>query len=196
MPHAAVVGLGIAAGVIQLAGNIPYVRDIFRGKTKPERATWWIWTLLNVVSLGAQIGAHATWSLLMTVGQGLMTAFIAVMSLHHGYGKFQRRDYISAVAAVLGVGLWWWLQSPLAAIIVVLLVDASGFWLTIAKTWRAPRTETLIAWQLTALSGGLGVLAVGRLDATQLLYPAYIMAGNTLMALVIVRRRHRNRRPR
>jgi len=187
--HALLAGLGIASGVVMIIGIVPYVRDIFRGSTKPERATWWVWTLLNVLSLSAQIGAHAGWSLLMTVAQGLVTLLVAVLSIWRGYGRFHRRDLLAIIVALCGAGLWWLLKSPLAALIIVVLVDINGFWLTIAKTWQAPETETLSSWVLSALSGVLGVLAVGSFNFTQFLYPLYITLGNTLLLSIILYRR-------
>ncbi|HSX36448.1 MAG TPA: hypothetical protein VLH84_05965 [Patescibacteria group bacterium] len=181
--------LGALAGMLQFISIVPYLVDIFRGKTKPERATWWIWLLLNLVSLGAQVGAHARWSLLLTAGQTIVTAAVAVLSLRHGYGKFHRKDMAAVGVAIVGVGLWWLLKSPLAALIVVVLVDLTGFWLTIEKTWKAPQTETLATWAISAVSGTLGALAVGALNATQLLYPLYIMTGNWLMVSIIIYRR-------
>ena len=189
MNTALLATLGIAAGVLQIISMGPYLVDIFKGKTKPERATWWIWLLLNFVSLGAQIGAHARWSLLFTIGQLLVTALVAVLSLRYGFGKFHRRDAAAVGVAVVGIILWWLLKSPLAALIVVLLIDINGFWLTIEKTWKAPGTETLITWVMTAVSGTLGVLAVGKFNVTQLLYPFYVMLGNWLMVYIILRRR-------
>jgi hypothetical protein len=187
--HAVLAGLGIASGVVMIIGIVPYVRDIFHGTTKPERATWWVWTLLNVLSLSAQIGAHAGWSLLMTIAQGLVTLLVAMLSIWRGYGRFHRRDLIALLVACLGAGLWWLLKSPLAALIIVVLVDVNGFWLTISKTWKAPQTETLSSWALSALSGLLGMLAVGSLNFTQFLYPLYITLGNLLLVTIIVWRR-------
>lgn len=183
--------LGVLAGLLNLVSAVPYFIDIARGKTKPERATWWIWLILNSVSLAAQLGAHARWSVLMTVGQVLVTAAIAVLSVRFGYGTFHRKDFAAIGFAIAGVGLWWWLDSPLAALLVVLAVDAVGFWLTLEKTWRAPHTETLLTWMIATLSGALGVLAVGSWDFTKAIYPFYIMIGNGLMTAIIVYRRPR-----
>jgi hypothetical protein len=57
---------GIVAGLANLAGFIPYIRDIFRHKTKPERAMWWIYSMLFMVLWAAQLGAGATWLLIST----------------------------------------------------------------------------------------------------------------------------------
>ena len=53
--------LGIASAVVNTIGLVPYLRDIFRHKTKPERAAWWIWLTLNMIAFFAQLAAGATW---------------------------------------------------------------------------------------------------------------------------------------
>lgn len=47
--------LGVSAGALNFAGMVPYVRDMFRGTTKPDRATWWLWLLNNSISLASSL---------------------------------------------------------------------------------------------------------------------------------------------
>jgi hypothetical protein len=189
MSTAVLAGLGVASAVVNTVGLVPYIKDIFKHKTKPERATWWIWLALNIIAFAAQAGAGATWSLFMT-GAGIVAeGLIAFLSLSYGYGRFKRKDLISLLIAMCGLILWKYTSDPLFALIVVLGIDLLGFWLTIEKTWKAPETETLIAWFFATLSGLFGVLAVGKLNFTQLLYPIYIMLANGLMVWIILYRR-------
>ncbi|HKU19038.1 MAG TPA: hypothetical protein VJP80_07285 [Candidatus Saccharimonadales bacterium] len=194
MNISALAVFGVLSAVLQFVSLAPYFVDIMKGKTKPERATWWIWSLLNVIAFAAQLGAHARWSLFMTAAQGMLNIGVAVLSLKHGYGRFHKGDLTAMAFAILGVGLWWLFNSPLLALLVVVAVDLAGFWLTLAKTWRAPETETLVTWVISVVSGFFGVLAVGEWNLTKMLYPAYIAAGNLLMVVIIVTRRPRRRR--
>lgn len=187
--HIAAMILGIASGTLLIGATGPYLLDILKGKTKPERATWWIWLLLNAVAVAAQFGAGATWSLLMSLGQLLTTAIIAVLSLKHGYGRFHRKDGLAMLAAIAGIGLWWWLESPLSALLVVIAIDFIGFWLTLAKAWKAPETETLVTWVVCTFAAALAVISVGKIELDKLLYPTYIMIGNAVLVVAIVTRR-------
>ncbi|MET0779487.1 MAG: hypothetical protein ABWY71_01495 [Candidatus Saccharimonadales bacterium] len=181
--------IGISSAVLQFAAMVPYFIDIVKGKTKPERATWWIWLLLNAVSVAAQIGAHATWSMLMSAAQLIVTGAVAALSLKYGYGAFHKKDGGAIVLALFGIFLWWLLDSPLAALLVVIAVDLIGYWLTIEKTWKAPHSETMITWAIGALSAALSVVAVGGWNVTQFIYPLYVALGNGLMAVIIITRR-------
>ncbi len=182
--------LGIGSAILNTAGTIPYLRDIFRHKTKPERATWWIWFMLSLIAFSAQWAAGARWSLFMTGAQVAAVGTIAVLSVHFGYGSFQRKDLVSILVAIMGITLWGFTRQPLLALLIVVGIDLVALWLTIVKTWQAPLTETLINWILASGSGVLGILAVGELNFTKLIYPIYITLGNSsLMFIIIYRRR-------
>ena len=168
--------------------GLPYVRDILRRSTKPERATWWVWTGLGVMSVIAQFQAGNRWSLAMTIASVLACAVIAFLSLTHGYGRFKVRDTAALVVAASGMALSQVLHSPLVALLIIIGVDMIGYSLTIAKTWHSPETETLSTWILASAGGLLGFLAVGSLNFTQVIYPIYIFVGNLLMVAIIVSR--------
>ncbi len=191
MSTTSLAALGIASGVVNILGLAPYVRDIFKGKTKPERATWWIWGTLSAIAFLAQLAAGARWSLYMTGGQMLVAFAIAIASVWYGYGTFHKRDIVSLLVAALGLLAWKFTHDPLAALLIVVFVDALAFWLTISKTWQAPHTETLISWVIAGIAGVMGVWSVGEWNLTKMIYPMYIMLANWLLVLIIIIRRPR-----
>lgn len=180
---------GIAAGVLNTVGLVPYIRDIFRHKTKPERATWWVFLGLSAFALIGQIQAGAHWSLVATAADMFAELLIALCSLKYGYGRLHRRDWAALAIAALGIGIAQILNSPLLALLVVIGVDTVGMWLTIYKTWSAPHSETLISWALATGAAGLSIVAVGKLNLAQLVYPAYIFLANGWLTCIIIARR-------
>lgn len=180
---------GISAGIVNFIGLLPYVRDIIRHKTKPERATWWVWFLISVMSLAAQTAAGARWSVLLNLSSAISLAIIAVLSVTHGYGTFHRRDTISLIIAGAGIVIGFTLKSPLAAIIVLIAVDISGAWLTIVKSWVAPHTETLSAWVISSIATIFALLAVGTYYPARFIFPLYGGIANLCIVFVIVYRR-------
>ena len=180
---------GVAAGLVGFVGTLPYIRDIFRGKTKPERAMWWIYSLLFGVLFIAQLDANAGWLLVATAVYVLSAVIIAILSVPYGYGRFHRRDWLSLVVAVAGLGLWWLTDSPLLAIILVIIIDFAGFWLTLVKTWRAPHSETLISWQLSCIAAALSLLSIHYWTMAVIIYPIYAVLGTGLIVWLIMYRR-------
>lgn len=181
--------IGVAAGLVNIAALVPYLRDIFRGNTKPERATWWVWLALSLTSFVAQVVSGAEWSLVFGATSLAAVGFIAFLSLKYGYGRFHKRDTVALVFTAFGIAVSFILKDPLLAVLAVILVDFSGGWLTLYKTWQAPHTENLAAWVISTFGGFLAILAVGDYKPAIYLPPLSVSIYNLLLIIVIVHRR-------
>ena len=69
-----------------VANTIPYIRDILRGTTRPHRGTWLVWAVLAIVVYGSQRADGATWSLLMSGAQAMLTGLIFILAIRRGVG--------------------------------------------------------------------------------------------------------------
>jgi hypothetical protein len=67
---------GYLSGIAICLFFIPYTRDIFLGKTKPERASWLIWSILNLIIFSALLSKQANYSLVLPASQALGDIFI------------------------------------------------------------------------------------------------------------------------
>jgi len=183
--------LGIMSGVIGIVAYPPYIRDMLRRTTKPERASWFIWTVLSGIALGSQLAEGAQWSIAMTLANTIGVTVIFLMSLKFGYGGLHRRDVISLALAAIGLVLWLFTKQPLIALLIVVAVDAAGAWLTVYKAYKDPGSETLVTWWLDCVSNLLGLLAVGSLSFSLMLYPAYLLVANgaVVTAIYLARRK-------
>jgi len=132
-------------------------------------------------------GAH--WLLLVTAVYIATSVAIAILSVWYGYGRLHKRDAISLVIAVVGLVLWRLTDRPLVAVMLVIIVDFAGFWLTLVKTWHAPHTETLIAWQLAFATAVLSIFSVGTWTIDVLAYPVYVVLAMALIVCMIMHRR-------
>jgi hypothetical protein len=56
----------IVSAILICIGQPPYIIDTINGKTKPERMTWFIFSLSGIVVFVSQIDLGATWSLVFT----------------------------------------------------------------------------------------------------------------------------------
>jgi len=181
--------IGAAAAIINVVGFIPYIRDILRHKTKPERAMWWIYSFMFGVLFAAQMDAGGRWLLLITCAYLVESVVIAMLSLRYGYGSFHKRDTISLLVAAVGLLLWLVTDIPLVAIMLVIIVDFAGFWLTLVKIWHAPHTETLISWQLACVSAILSMFSISAWKLDVVIYPLYAAVVTALLAWLIMHRR-------
>jgi hypothetical protein len=187
--------LGVLAGAIGVADTIPYVRDILRGRTRPHRGTWLIWGTLAVVVVLSQRADGASWSLIMAATQAVLTIGIFTLSIRRGVGGVTRGELVMIAVASAGVAGWLLADEPLVATVCVVAADLIGAALMVPKTFRDPESETLVTFALASVAGAFAAGAVGTLDLSLLLYPAYYCLVNGAIALLIVSRRAALSRP-
>jgi hypothetical protein len=187
--------LGVLAALVGIADTIPYVRDTFGGRTVPHRGTWLIWSSLAILVCFSQHADGASWSLLMTLVQTVLTTLIFGLALKRGTGGLSLGELLVIALAAGGVAGWVMADKPIVATICVVAADLLGAALMLPKTWRDPDSETLSTFALAGVAGALAAGAVGSLDLALLLYPAYYCVVNLGIALVIVERRRVLRGP-
>ncbi len=165
---------GYLSGIFIAISFIPYIRDIFRGKTKPERGSWLIWTVLGSIAFFSQLAKGASYSLILAGIQALGDALVFFLGIKYGIGGLVKRDKIALVAAGIGLVLWYLTSEAAIALFLVIVIDGIGGVLTILKSYKYPETETLSTWVLTCIAGFLAIISVGSFNPILLAFPIYI----------------------
>lgn len=176
---------GYIAAALSIFMVVPYIRDIFLLKTKPERASWFIWTVLGFIAFFSQRAEGATTSLRLTAGQTIAVLIVFVLSITYGVGGFTRRDIVAIIAAGFGLILWYLTSEAAYALFIVIIIDSIGSFLTMLKSYEDPESETLITWAISGTSGIFWALAVGKIDLVLLAYPAYIVIANYVIIIAM-----------
>ena len=184
--------LGIASGIIIIFAFFAfYLREILEKKAKPERASWFIWSILGAIAFFSQFAKGATWSLWLPAADTSIVILIFILSFKYGTGGVTRRDIVGLIGAGMGLILWYFTKEATWALVITILIDLIGTYLTVAKTYEDPESETMIYWLLIGTAGVLSTLAVGKLNLILLLYPVYIALANYAVALAMVLGRKR-----
>lgn len=174
---------------------VPYIKDIFALKTKPERASWFIWTVLGVIAFASQFAKGATESLWLTGGQTAAVLIVFLLALKYGVGGLNKRDVKALIAAGFGLILWYFTKEAAYALIIVILIDSIGTLLTTVKAYQDPESETLITFIISGISAVFGSFAVGSFSLILLAYPLYLVVGNIFIvsAILLGRKKRLNR---
>jgi hypothetical protein len=181
--------LGVLAGVVGVMDTIPYIRGTVWGRTRPHRGTWLIWGALAIVVCLSQRADGASWSLIMAAVQAALTSVIFLLSIRRGEGGLGTTDLIMIAIAGAGVVGWIVADQPMIATACVVAADLVGAAMMTPKTYRDPGSETLATFAFAGLGGALAAGAVGAVDLSLLLYPAYFCLVNFAIAVLIVYRR-------
>lgn len=177
---------GYLAGILSFVAVLPYIYDILKGKTKPERASWFIWTALGLIAFFSQLEKGATNSLWMVGTSTVSVLIVSLLSLKYGYGGFSKRDKTSLLIAAFGLLLWFFTKEAAFALFITIFVDSIGSFLTITKSHKDPESETLSTWIIATITGIFGALSVGEWNFILLVYPLYIFLANLAVVMAIL----------
>lgn len=180
----------IACILVVVGGFLPYIRDIYRRKTKPHAYTWLIWTITQGTALVGLWQGHGGLAVVaMAIGVS-MSIFVIGLSFRYGTRNITRADTIILIASLLAIGVWWQLHNPLLALVMVSLIDIVGYIPSIRKTYEEPWTETSLTWGVFIITNVLIMLSLDEYNFMTLFYLVSITAANAiLLSICLVRRR-------
>lgn len=181
-----VVYLVWLGALIQLLGSAVYIRDTLRGITKPNRVTWFFWSVAPLIGAAAAITDGVRWSALPVVMVGIMPLLILLASLFNkkSYWQLKKLDYICGIFAALALILWFITSEPLVAIVFAILADAVAGIPTLVKTCTDPETETTAEYAATVLAAITGLVAVQVWSFVETSFLIYLIILNGGVILV------------
>lgn len=180
---------GLAAVVISFVGYVPYIRDIFYGRTKPHVFSWLIWSLSGGVGFFAQIVSGAgSGAWIMGLGFAV-SSIITILAFRQGEKTITVSDWVAFSGALVGLILWQLTDNPLLAIIFITITDALAFIPSFRKAYYKPEEETFITWFISSIKFLLAIIATQSYSLTTLLYPLYLFLSNGGFAVMLLVRR-------
>src|SRR6185295_4383083 len=111
---------------------------------------------------------------------------------HGDGGKWNLMDKICFFVSIFALFIWWFLKSPLLAFLLYVAIDFLGILPTIYKTYNKPSTESQAAWIIDSIGSVLAVLAIEKWTFIIALYPLYLVATSSLIALLTFRKNNSN----
>jgi len=182
--------LSLLSGILQVAGFFPYGYATIKGRTKPAKASWLIWAVLDTITL---VGMYAANSL---NGQiiGAVVGVWVIVALAFNYGKpgWAMLDVVCLAGGAFGIALWQMFDNPTLAIVTSLTVVAIGAIPTITNAFVHPEEEDRIAWLLYTLAAVAAIFAIPKWDLDNAAQPiTFFVVEAIMMWLLWVRPRSR-----
>ncbi len=182
----------LLGALISLLGSSRYVVDTLRGRTRPNRVTWFLWALAPtigfVVQVAEGIGLPAVLTLSIAVGPAAI--FAASFVNPESYWRISRFDLGCGAVSVVALVVWLLLDDATTAIVLAVLADLVAGVPTMTKAWRRPETESATVYAFAAVNGTISLLALERWYVDTWAFPVYItLLGVGLAAVVALRRR-------
>ncbi len=183
---------GIIASLIGTGCFIPYIKDIFKKKTKPHIYTWLIWTILQVTGVVAMLKNGAGIGVLALGTGSVLCAYTCILSIKYGTKNITKFDSLCLIGALASIVVYILMKDPLLAIILISAIDFVGFLPTLRKAYIEPYSETITMFAFFSLSGVFTMLALHSYSVVTTLYPLTLIGINIIATVVLwVRRRQK-----
>ncbi len=180
--------IGQVAGAASFVAYILYYISIIRGRSRPNRATWIILTVVGVLIAASYYASGARDTMWVALAYTIGPSIAAILAFRYGEGGATRLDIFCLVACGLSVILWILSENPIYTLTINIAIDFLGILPTLVKSYIDPESEDTLAWTLTTLSNGLNVFAIGAWTVSIALYPIYMVIVNGLVTIFLLKR--------
>ena len=177
--------IAIIAAILAIAGNVPYVRDVLKGRVKPHAYTWFVWTLVSAIVFFGQLAKGAGVGAIPTAASEIFTLIIFLLSLKYGFKGIKKIDTFFLVLALAGIIPWVLTSDPTVSVIIAVAIDVIAFIPTIRKTWIAPKTETPILYVMNVSRHILALFSMEAYNIATTLHSIAMIITNTIMTIII-----------
>jgi hypothetical protein len=173
----------ILGAIIAAVGSASYLIDTLKGKVKPNRVSFLLWSLAPLIAFFAEIKQGVGIQALMTFVVGFLplTIFIASFVNKKAEWKLTGFDLMCGALSIVGLVLWYITKSANIAIIFSILADGLAALPTVVKSFNYPETESAWPYFASTISGILTLLTVKVWNLANIGFPLYII----LITLVI-----------
>lgn len=180
----------IFGALLNLVGSTSYAIDTFRGKTKPNRVTWFLWATAPLIAFSAMISGGVGLRSLMTfmVGFGPAVVFLASFVNRKAYWKISKLDIACGALSIAALILWYVTKTGEIAILLSILADALAGVPTIIKAYKEPETESYNVFFFGAISAAITLLTIEAWTFAVAAFPVYIFAICSLLFVLIFRK--------
>lgn len=185
--------LGITAGLMHVVAFALYNKQMLRGTSIPNAATWTLWTFLTVLNVSsyAVMSGDLVKSILPAASS---IACIGTFLFSLYKGKLSRMDKWDGFALAIGLVLgfvWWWYHSAICANLILQLSVAISFVPTYRGVWKNPATEKAFPWYLWSFAYVLSIIVVvlrWQGQYVDLVYPVNCLILHAVVGLLTTRK--------
>jgi hypothetical protein len=177
----------IVGTLIGAAGSVVYLIQTVKGKVKPNRVSFLLWSIVPMIAFFAQIKQGVGLEALMTFSTGFLpfTVFIASFLNKKAEWKLTAFDLICGVLSLIGLALWLITKVGNIAIFFSIVADALAAIPTIRKAYKYPDTEIAWPWIATVVGVILTLLTLSTFTFANCGFILYILVMNLLIYILV-----------
>lgn len=188
--------LMVIASVMAFFGNISYLKAVFAEKVKPHPYTWFIWSIVSLVTFFGQLQKGAGIAVIPAGVAEVFTIMIFIFSLKYFFqGKInyvRKIDHFFLAFALLGLIPWAITDDPTISVVIVVLIDVIAFVPAIRKTYLNPSTEKSFLYEMNVARHSIILSILGAYNIATTFHSIAMIITNTIMFCVIRFKKNKN----
>jgi len=184
--------LVVVSVIVSLAGSCAYIIDTLKGKSKPNRVSWFIWATAPLIGTAAALSAHADfWATTRIFMSGFVPLLVFIVSFINpkSYWKLTKFDFTCGICSVVAIVLWLVVNQPVLAILFAALGDCLASIPTIAKAWKYPETESGLTFVAGFFATLLVLPSITVWNIENSAFQIYLLTVNVILLYAIYRKR-------
>lgn len=181
--------IGILSVILTVLSYLIYIKDILKKKTLPHIYSWFIWSLINSISLSLQIIGKAGYGSWPSVVVVFFSTIVFILCFKKGTKDINLIDKLFLILSIIFLVFWLIIKEPKISAFIISLTAIISFIPTIRKSWNNPFSETLFVYELNAFRQFLSVGCINNYKIITFLYPSTWMVSNLLFSIFLILRR-------
>jgi len=190
--------LGLLAQFILAISILPYVISIFRGTVKPNRISWFIWSIIGFAFWLITPPTADEVTKMLTLVFMVNPTIIFILTLFKGeYIKPDNLEKFSLIVGLSAILIWYVFKdsSGVFPISIAISADFCALIPTLRFVFSAPDEETPLAWIFLFLGSLIAIFAIENYNLESILLPVYMTMGSFFVVYPLVRYRIRMKIP-
>lgn len=184
--------LVFVAAFASLLAAFVYIRSMFKGQTRPNRVTWFMWSIAPFIATAAAVSNGVGWAVIPVFMSGFSPFLVFTASFFNkkAYWKLSSFDYLCGILSGLAVVLWFVTNDPNLAIIFAIVSDAIAAVPTLIKAWHNPKTESSWPFIIGVFSPMTSFLVATTWGFSELAFPIYLILINALLVFAVSKKQY------
>ncbi len=190
--------LGLLAQFILAVSILPYTISIFRGTVKPNRISWFIWSVIGFAFWLITPSTADEVTKMLTLIFMINPTIIFILTLFKGaYIKPDRLELFSLFVGLFAIVIWYFYRqnSGIFPISMAIFADFCALLPTLRFVFATPDEEAPLAWVCFFLGSLIAVFGIEQYTLESLLLPIYMTIGAFCVVFPLIRYRIRMRIP-
>lgn len=181
--------LSTVSGLLLWASFIVYIRSMVKGTTKPAKASWVIWAILDTIILAGMWTKETLNGQIIGAVCGVWIVVIMMFRYRYGTPGWSKLDIFCLIGAGLGIFLSWFFNEATVGIVMSSTVVILGSIPTFVSAWKDPTRENRTGWTMVFISCVLALLAIPKWTIADAAQPISFMVVEVIMMYLLYRPR-------